>query len=157
MGKYRFSKLAEEDLLGIAGYGDEHFGIAQSNRYRDQLKQRFSVLAEQPYLYPVVDHIHKGYRRSVCGKHSIYYRIDRKGVEIIRVLGRQDTEKNLRGRARGIGANVTLRLGERLHFYTSKARKRDQNRRGRASECNRIVHSVTWYCASCSNLFTTLT
>jgi len=95
VAKYRLSKLAEEDLLVIAEYGDEHFGIAQSDRYRDQLKQRFSVLAKQPYLYPTVDDIRKGYRRSVCGVHSIYYRIDVQGVEITRVLGRQDLKKNL--------------------------------------------------------------
>ena len=57
MRKYRLSKQAEDDLTGIAKYGDEHFGIAQSDRYREQFKQRFSVLAEQPQLYPAVDHI----------------------------------------------------------------------------------------------------
>ncbi len=93
MAKYRLSKLAEEDLAEIADYGDEHFGIAQSDRYRERLKQRFSTLAEQPYLYQAVDDIREGYRRSVCGKHSVYYRIDEQGVEIIRVLGRQDPMK----------------------------------------------------------------
>lgn len=77
----------------IAQYGDDRYGVAQSNRYRNQLKKRFSVLAEQPQLYPAVDPIRLGYRRSVCGVHSIYYRIAGKGVEIIRVLGRQDTIK----------------------------------------------------------------
>ena len=57
MGKYRLSKATADDLMGIALFGDEHFGIGQSNRFRDQLKQRFSVLAEQPLLYPPVDHI----------------------------------------------------------------------------------------------------
>ncbi|MCW5784128.1 MAG: hypothetical protein KIT39_12515 [Nitrospirales bacterium] len=38
-----------------------------------------------------------GYRRSVFGRHSIYYRIDEQGVEIMRVLRRQDPEKNLLG------------------------------------------------------------
>ncbi len=95
MAKYRLSQLAEEDLLGIADYGDEHFGIGQSDRYRDQLKQRFTALAEDPYLYQAVDHIREGYRRSVCGKHLIYYRIDEQGVEIMRVLGRQEPKKNL--------------------------------------------------------------
>ena len=75
MRKYRLVEAAKEDLISIAQYGDEHFGVAQSNRYRDQLKQRFSVLAETPLLYPAVDHIRDGYRRSVCGVHSIYYRI----------------------------------------------------------------------------------
>jgi hypothetical protein len=29
-------------------YGDEQFGIAQSDRYREKLKKRFSVLADTP-------------------------------------------------------------------------------------------------------------
>ncbi len=76
MPDYRLSEAAKEDLIAIARYGDKHYGVAQSDRYRDQLKQRFSVLAEQPYLYPVADHIRTGYRRSVCGVHSIYYRVE---------------------------------------------------------------------------------
>jgi toxin ParE1/3/4 len=95
VAEYRLSTLAEEDLAGIAEYGDEHFGVAQSDRYRDQLKQRFSILAKQPYLYPAIEDIRAGYRRSVCGVHSIYYHIDEQGVKIMRVLGRQDPEKRL--------------------------------------------------------------
>lgn len=30
VGKYRLSKAAEEDLIGIALFGDANFGIAQS-------------------------------------------------------------------------------------------------------------------------------
>ena len=51
VGRYRLSIAADEDLIGIALFGDEHFGIAQSNRYRDQLERQFSALAEQPLLY----------------------------------------------------------------------------------------------------------
>jgi toxin ParE1/3/4 len=95
VGSYRLSKAAEQDLIAIARFGDEQFGIAQSNRYRDQLELRFSLLAEQPLLYPAVDHIRKGYRRSVCGAHSIFYRIDGRVVEIIRILKNQDPQKQL--------------------------------------------------------------
>lgn len=90
MRKYRLAKRARDDLIAIAQYGDEHFGVAQSNRYRDKLKQRFSILAEQPQLYPAVEHIRPGYHRSVCGAHSIYYRVEADGVEIIRILKHQD-------------------------------------------------------------------
>jgi toxin ParE1/3/4 len=93
MGEYRLSRSARNDLTAIAQYGDEHFGVAQSDRYRDQLKQRFSVLAEQPTLYPAIVHIRPGYRRSVCGAHSIYYRIDAQSVEIVRILKHQDVSK----------------------------------------------------------------
>jgi len=95
MGSYLLSKAAEQDLTGIAIYGDEQFGIAQSNRYRDQLKQRFSTIAEHPSKYPAVNHIRKGYRRSVCGVHSIYYRIAGVSVEIMRILKKQDPNKQL--------------------------------------------------------------
>lgn len=77
------------DLIAIASYGDTHFGIAQSDRYRERLNKRFSILAEQPQLYPAVDHIRPGYRRSVCGIHSIYYRVAENGVEIVRILKHQ--------------------------------------------------------------------
>jgi len=90
MPEYRLSKSAKKDLLQIANYGDEHFGITQSNKYRDQLKKRFLMLVEQPLLYPAVDYIQAGYRRSLCGVHSIFYRIENGSVEIMRVLGRQD-------------------------------------------------------------------
>ncbi len=95
MRKYRLTRATKEDLVGIAQYGDEHFGVAQSNRYRDQLQQRFTVLADHPLQYPAVDHIRNGYRRSVCGAHSIYYRIDGENVEIMRILKNQDPEKQL--------------------------------------------------------------
>jgi len=93
MPDYRLTQSAKEDLIGIAQYGDDYYGVPQSNMYRDQLKQRFSVLAHQPMLYPAVDHIRKGYRCSVCGVHSIYYRIEGDTVEIMRILKHQDPAK----------------------------------------------------------------
>jgi len=95
VAKYRLSKLAEADLLEIAIYGDEQFGEEQSDRYREQLKQRFLLLAEQPYLFPAVDDIREGYRRSVCGVHSIYYRLDVESVEIMHIVGRQDLKSKI--------------------------------------------------------------
>lgn len=95
MSEYRLAESAKQDLIDIALYGDEHFGVAQSDQYRDQIKQRFAVLAAQLMLYPAVEHIRAGYRRSVCGVHSIYYRIEAQGVEIVRILGRQHPEKHL--------------------------------------------------------------
>lgn len=97
MTKYRLSILAKQDLIEIAIYGDQNFGIEQSNQYRDRLQNRFQLLAEQPLLFPAVDHIHTGYRRSVCGKHSIYYRITDDVIEIMRILGQQNHEETIKG------------------------------------------------------------
>lgn len=72
-----------------------NIGVTQSDHYWDQLKRRFSIIAERPLFFPAVDHIRVGYRRSVCGAHSIYYRIEGDSIEIIRIIGRQDVDKNL--------------------------------------------------------------
>lgn len=92
MAEYRLTESAENDLLDIALYGMEQFGEAQSIDYRNRLKRHFQALAEQPLLYPAVNHIRIGYRRSVCGSHSVYYRLEDDSIEIIRILGRQDVQ-----------------------------------------------------------------
>lgn len=69
----RTPELEHGAIWKIGQYGDEQFEVAHSNSYRDKLKRRFAVLAEQPQLYPAVEHIRLGYHRSVCGAHSIYY------------------------------------------------------------------------------------
>lgn len=93
---YKLSKAAEGDLLSIALYGDENFGINASDEYRNRLIRRFELIAEQPYLYPSVDHISQGYRRSVLGAHSIYYRIIDTHIEVIRILRSQNASSQLR-------------------------------------------------------------
>lgn len=95
MAKPRLSQAAKLDLITIAQYGDENFGIKKSNEYRKQLSRHFLLLAKQPYLFQAVDHIRPGYRRSICGVHAIYCRVGNDGVEIMRILGQQDLDKML--------------------------------------------------------------
>lgn len=95
MPRYRLTGKAKDDLLEITLYGIARFGTEQFRRYIDKLKRRFEELAERPERYPMVQHIHKGYRRSVCGVHSIYYRIEEEEVIIVRILGRQKPEEAL--------------------------------------------------------------
>lgn len=95
MHEYRLSELAAQDLFDIALYGMEHFGLEASFNYRDMLKERLERVAEHPERYPLVEHIRRGYRRTVCGVHSIYYRIEADEVVIIRILGRQDPGRAL--------------------------------------------------------------
>ncbi len=55
---------------------------------------QFELIANQPFLFPSVDFIRKGYRRSVCGADSIYFRIENDTVEIVSIIGRQDLNGN---------------------------------------------------------------
>lgn len=89
IAKFKLTQSAEEDLLNIALFGMRRFGIKQSEEYKNQLLQRFQEIAEAPLLYPSVDYIRQGYRRSVCGSHSIYYRIQEDFIEIMRIIGQE--------------------------------------------------------------------
>ena len=95
MGNYKLTKEAEADLDRIWLYGLEHWGVAEADKYYNALFQRFEELAETPLLYPTVDDIREGYRRSVCGVDSIYYRINGDTVEIMSILGKQNTDEAL--------------------------------------------------------------
>jgi len=93
MGTYRLSENAREDLRRIYRRGLREYGEAQADEYYNALFDRFEQIAEQPFLYPAVDDIREGYRRSVCGVDSIYYRIEGGMVEIMAIIGRQDLEE----------------------------------------------------------------
>jgi len=90
MPGYALTCAADQDFENIFEFGIDTFGLDQALSYQNGMKERFDKLAEQPQLYPAVDHIRAGYRRSVYGSHSIYYRIDGQGVVIARILGQQD-------------------------------------------------------------------
>lgn len=90
MASYRLSQAADKDFEDIFLYGIDSFGLDQAMIYQTAMKMRFDELAAHPSLYNAVDHIMKGYRRSVFGSHSIYYKAEKQGVIIVRILGRQD-------------------------------------------------------------------
>ena len=90
MGSYRLSDGAEADLIRIHQWGTRTHGEAQADRYFFAFFEHFDELARQPLLYPAVDEIREGYRRSVCGKDSVYYRIEGETVVIIAIIGQQD-------------------------------------------------------------------
>ena len=90
MASYKLARAAEQDFENIFGFGIDTFGLDQALSYQNGMRQRFEKLVEQPRIYPAVDHIRAGYRRSVYGSHSIYYRIESQDIVIVRILGQQD-------------------------------------------------------------------
>jgi toxin ParE1/3/4 len=95
--RYRLSHEASMDLARIYWRGVAEFGEFQAERYYQALVEQFEKIAGAPLVYPAVDNIREGYRRSVCGAESIYYRVNTRDdhIEIMRVLGRQDTNQQL--------------------------------------------------------------
>lgn len=96
MAAYKLAQAAKGDLQRIYAYGFEQWGEAAADSYYNALFDCFEEIAERPYSYPAVEHIRKGYRRSVCGVDSIYYRVADDGtVEIMAILGNQDVDETL--------------------------------------------------------------
>ena len=93
MRNYRLTKQAEADLIRIHQHGMRQFGEALADNYYYAFFKRFEQLAENPYLYPAIEHIRHGYRRSVCGVDSIYYRVLDDVVEIVCILGQQEIDE----------------------------------------------------------------
>lgn len=92
MTKYvlALSEEADQDLDNLYEEGIIKWGNAQADKYYDAILERFDVLCDTPYIYPAVDDIRQGYRRTVCGKHSIFYRLFGNTVEIMALVKYED-------------------------------------------------------------------
>ena len=96
MAHYRLSRDAEEDLERLYEYGILNFGFLAADRYFDDLIAHLEDLAAHPQRFAAVDEIREGYRRSVFGVHSIYYKLPgRDPLLIARILGREDPDRQL--------------------------------------------------------------
>jgi len=90
MGFYKLTEEAVEDLDRIWRRWLEQWSEVQADEYYNAFFDRFELLAEQPLLYPSVAYIRSGFRKSVCGVDTIFYRVDGEGIEIMGIVGRQD-------------------------------------------------------------------
>ena len=91
---YKITKEAESDIITIHQWGVMRYGEIQADKYYWGLFNQLEKIAHSPLLYPAVNDIREGYRRSIYGSDHIYYRItsDSK-VEITRIIGQQDISK----------------------------------------------------------------
>jgi toxin ParE1/3/4 len=83
---FRFSRRAEADLLGIAEYTTRTWGQRQALHYLDELEDCCEKLASSPALGRPCDEIRPGLHRLEHGKHVIFYRRERGGIVISRIL-----------------------------------------------------------------------
>ncbi|MCT1685234.1 type II toxin-antitoxin system RelE/ParE family toxin [Corynebacterium appendicis] len=82
---YRLKEQAVEDLRGIWSYSETQWGPAQAERYLRTLERQFAWIADHPTSGKLVPGI-SGYRQRAAGSHMIIYRLDGRGVIVVRVL-----------------------------------------------------------------------
>ncbi len=86
MQKYQLSRLARSDLLAIADYTVDRWGMQQANLYIEGLFKCFEQISATPALGRPCDQVRRGYRRLEHRKHVIFYRADTNSVFINRIL-----------------------------------------------------------------------
>ncbi|MEM7677737.1 MAG: type II toxin-antitoxin system RelE/ParE family toxin [Myxococcota bacterium] len=87
MPKFRVSVRAELDLINIAEFTLERWGVEQMERYLRDLDRRFGLLANHPGAGRFIDDIAQGFRQFSQGCYVIFYRVSSDDeVEIVRVL-----------------------------------------------------------------------
>ncbi len=86
MAKFRLSRRPEADLLSIGEFTIHEWGISQAARYLNELETCCQMLADNLALGRACDYIRPGLRRHEHGKHVLFYRQERDGVVISRIL-----------------------------------------------------------------------
>lgn len=92
--KYVLSNAAKTDLKNIYKFGYERFGEQQADRYFDGLLACFEEITKDPLIFPQLPEL-GNYRRCVYISESMYYRVAKNRVEIMAIIGRQDTSTRL--------------------------------------------------------------
>lgn len=96
MRGYRLTAAARRDLSHIWDYTEEHWGIAQAEKYLTEIRGAIERIAEDPDRGRACDQIRSGYWRYSIGSHLIFYTVGAVSVNVIRVLhGRMDPTRHL--------------------------------------------------------------
>jgi toxin ParE1/3/4 len=83
---FRFSRRAEADLLSIGDYTLRKRGRTQAARYLGELEVCCQTLALNPALGRFCDDVRLGLRRHEHGMHVVFYRQERSGILVSRIL-----------------------------------------------------------------------
>ena len=86
MARFRLSRRAEADLLTIGEYTLRKWGKAQAIRYIDELEVCCQTLADNPASGRLCDDVRPGLHRHEHGRHVVFYRQERGGILISRIL-----------------------------------------------------------------------
>ncbi|WP_296452957.1 type II toxin-antitoxin system RelE/ParE family toxin [Phenylobacterium sp.] len=60
-------------MEAIWRFTSERWGLAQADRYVDNVTDALVALAQHPLIAPTCDHIRRGYRRWPVERHLIYF------------------------------------------------------------------------------------
>jgi len=83
---YKFTEKAELDLAAIVDFTLQTWGAAQTVKYIDGLEDLAETLAQIPDLGTAREDLHKGLIVFPYERHLLFYRKERHGITIVRIL-----------------------------------------------------------------------
>jgi toxin ParE1/3/4 len=83
---FRLTRRAEADLLSLGAYTLRTWGKTQAIRYLHELEACCQALAKNPDLGRKCDEVRPGLRRMEHGRHVVFYRKERGGILVSRIL-----------------------------------------------------------------------
>lgn len=94
---FRLTKMALEDLGGIADFTEMKWGTVQRDAYLKQLNNAFYSIGENSNSGMSCDYIRIGYFQYIVGKHVLYYRrFEDDTVQIVCILhGSMDVSRQI--------------------------------------------------------------
>ena len=87
MLKWRLSEEAQADMRDIRAFTRQRWGMAQSVRYIEEIREKIGLLAQNPRLG--VDRsveLGEGVRSFLIGSHVIYYEFDAARLTVRTIL-----------------------------------------------------------------------
>lgn len=86
MKKLHHQIKAKEDLKNIWLYSFKEHGEKQADKYFDELISGMKTIQNNPEIGMPCDYIRLGYRQYQINQHFVFYRLDAKKINIIRIL-----------------------------------------------------------------------
>jgi toxin ParE1/3/4 len=86
MAGFRLTNRAKADLSSIDAFTVQNWGVAQADRYLNELEQCFCLLGGKPGLGRRASSICLGLRRMEKGRHVIFFREEPDGILVCRIL-----------------------------------------------------------------------
>ncbi len=83
---YKLSPAAQSDVADIWDYTAEKWGLDQAEASVRQIKRAVQAVAADHGLGRSCDEIRPGYWKYMVGSHVLFYRIDRDGIDVVRIL-----------------------------------------------------------------------
>ena len=91
-----FYPAAAVDIDEIWEYSASKWGVAQADQYIDGIRDACHGLAAGEKSGRKIDDIRPGYLKYAVGQHFVFFRISKRGIEVVRILHQaMDVDRHL--------------------------------------------------------------